>query len=239
MLKKIFYFAIILSAFFRVTSLAQTTLLIPDEQASAKDTIPTDTTTPAPQVVPSSSETNTDTIPVINYTATPKEYIIADIKVTGIENTMYEDQSFVLIGFSGLSKGDRIQVPGEEITHAVERFWKQGLFSDVKILANKIKGDSIWLEIRLTDRPRISDIRYVGMKKGEQEDIEKKLGMVRGNQITPNQINSAKVIIKKYFEEKGFGDAEVTIIERPDESNKNQVILEIIVDKKKNWVFTK
>ncbi|MGB4568415.1 MAG: POTRA domain-containing protein, partial [Dysgonamonadaceae bacterium] len=232
MLKKIFYFAIILSAFFRVTSLAQTTLLIPDEQASAKDTIPTDTTTPAPQVVPSSSETNTDTIPVINYTATPKEYIIADIKVTGIENTMYEDQSFVLIGFSGLSKGDRIQVPGEEITHAVERFWKQGLFSDVKILANKIKGDSIWLEIRLTDRPRISDIRYVGMKKGEQEDIEKKLGMVRGNQITPNQINSAKVIIKKYFEEKGFGDAEVTIIERPDESNKNQVILEIIVDKK-------
>ena len=105
MLKKIFYFAIILSAFFRVTSLAQTTLLIPDEQASAKDTIPTDTTTPAPQVVPSSSETNTDTIPVINYTATPKEYIIADIKVTGIENTMYEDQSFVLIGFSGLSKG--------------------------------------------------------------------------------------------------------------------------------------
>jgi outer membrane protein insertion porin family len=232
MLKKIFYFAIILSAFFRVTSLAQTTLLIPDEQASAKDTIPTDTATPAPQVVPSSSETNTDTIPVINYTATPKEYIIADIKVTGIENTMYEDQSFVLIGFSGLSKGDRIQVPGEEITHAVERFWKQGLFSDVKILANKIKGDSIWLEIRLTDRPRISDIRYVGMKKGEQEDIEKKLGMVRGNQITPNQINSAKAIIKKYFEEKGFGDAEVTIIERPDESNKNQVILEIIVDKK-------
>ena len=232
MLKKIFYFAIILIAFFRVTSLAQTSLPMSNKQASANDTIPNDTTLSAPLVMFSSPETDVDTIPVINYTATPKEYIIADIKVTGIENTMYEDQSFVLIGFSGLAKGDRIQVPGEEITQAVERFWKQGLFSDVKILANKIKGDSIWLEIRLTDRPRISDIRYIGMKKGEQEDIEKKLGMVRGNQITPNQINSAKAIIKKYFEEKGFGDAEVTIIERSDESNKNQVILEIMVDKK-------
>ena len=104
---------------------------------------------------------------------------------------MYEDQSFVLIGFSGLSKGDRIQVPGEEITHAVERFWKQGLFSDVKIRQQN-KGDSIWLEIRLTDRPRISDIRYVGMKKGEQEDIEKKLGMVRETKLLPAKLTVPK-----------------------------------------------
>jgi outer membrane protein insertion porin family len=171
-------------------------------------------------------------VPVVNYTATPKKYIIADIQVTGIEGTMYESQPFVLVSFSGLSKGQEIQIPGEEITNAIQRFWKQGLFSDIKILQTKIVGDSTWLEIRLTDRPRVSDIRYIGMKKSEREDIEKKISMVKGVQITPNQIDRAKIIIEKYFDEKGFGDAVVSIVQRPDASAKNQVILDIEVDKK-------
>ena len=170
--------------------------------------------------------------PAINYTATPMKYKIEDIKVTGIEGTMYEEQPFVMISFSGLSVGQEIQIPGEEISNAVSRFWKQGLFADIKILVDKIQGDKVWLEIRLTGRPRISDIHYTGMKKGEREDIEKKVGMVKGNQITPNQVNSAKTFIKAYFAEKAFGDAEVTIMEKPDPENKNQVILDIAVDKK-------
>lgn len=168
----------------------------------------------------------------VNYTAAPKKYYIADIDVTGVEGTMYEDQKFVLTGFAGLSKGQQIQIPGEDITTAVKRFWRQGLFSDIKILQTKIEGDSIWLEIRLTDRPRVSDIRYSGMKKGEQKDIEEKVRMVKGNQITPSQINSAENIIKNYFADKGFGDAEVTIFQRPDSAQKNHVFLDIIVDKK-------
>ncbi len=171
-------------------------------------------------------------VPVVNYTATPKKYIVAGIDVTGIEGTMYEAQPFVLVSFSGLAKGQEIQIPGEEITNAIQRFWKQGLFSDIKILQTKVEGDSTWLEIRLTDRPRVSDIRYIGMKKSERDDIEKKISVVKGNQITPNQINSAKTIIEKYFDEKGFGEAVISIMQRPDASAKNQVILDIEVDKK-------
>ncbi len=81
-------------------------------------------------------------VPVVNYTATPKKYTIADITVTGIEGTMYEEQPFVLITFSGLAKGQEIQIPGEEITNAVQRFWRQGLFSDIKILQTRVEGDS-------------------------------------------------------------------------------------------------
>ena len=168
----------------------------------------------------------------VNYTAPPKKYVVADIDVTGVEGTMYEDQKFVLVGFSGLSKGQEIQIPGEDITNALKRFWKQGLFSDVKILQKRIEGDSVWLEIKLTDRPRVADIRYLGMKKSEQEDIEKKIGFVKGNQITPPQIDRAETIIKSFFEEKGFGDAEVRIFQRPDSTQKNQVVLEVDVDKK-------
>ena len=175
---------------------------------------------------------DTDTELNVNYTAPPRKYIIADIDITGVEGTMYEDQKFVLVGFSGLKKGQEVQIPGDEITNALKRFWRQGLFSDVKILQNKIEGDSVWLEIKLTDRPRVVDIRYKGMKKGEQEDIEKKIGFVKGNQITPPQIARAELLIKSFYDEKGFGDAEVFIFQRPDSTQKNQVVLEINVDKK-------
>ena len=170
--------------------------------------------------------------PAINYTATPKKYTIEKINVTGLEGTMYEEQAFVMVNFSGLSEGQEILIPGEEMTYAVNRFWKQGLFADIKILVEKTQGDKVWLEIRLTGRPRISDIHYTGMKKGERDDIEKKIGMVKGNQITPDQVNRAKTIIQAYFAEKAFGDAEVTIMEKPDPEQQNQVILDITVDKK-------
>ncbi len=168
----------------------------------------------------------------VNYTSPPKSYYVADIKVTGVEETMYAGQEFVLINFAGLSKGQEIQIPGNDITNALKRFWRQGLFSDVKILQNKIEGDSVWLEIRLTDRPRVTDIHYTGMKKSEQDKIEEKIGFVKGNQITPPQIDRAKLLIKSFYDEKGFGDAEIKLLQHPDASGKNQVILEIIVDKK-------
>jgi|LFRM01.1.fsa_nt_gb outer membrane protein insertion porin family len=170
--------------------------------------------------------------PTINYTATPKKYTIEHISVSGLEGTMYEEQDFVMVNFSGLSVGQEILIPGEEITYAVERFWKQGLFADIKILVEKIEGDKVWLEIRLTGRPRITDIHYTGMKRGERNDIEEKIGMVKGNQVSPNQVDRAKTIIEAYFAEKGFGEAEVTIMEKPDPAGKNQIILDIEVDKK-------
>ena len=146
-------------------------------------------------------------VPVISYSLAPKKYKIADIKITGIKN--YDD--FVLIGFSGLSVGDEITVPGEEITTAVKRFWKHGLFSDVKILATKIEGDQIWLEIQLKQRPRISQVNYHGIKKGEREDLEAKLGLKKGFQVTPNVMDRAKIVIQKFFDGKGFKNVDVEI----------------------------
>ncbi|MDR0333467.1 MAG: outer membrane protein assembly factor BamA [Dysgonamonadaceae bacterium] len=168
----------------------------------------------------------------IDYSSTPRRLTIADIAVTGIEGTMYENQAFVLVGFSGLAVGQQIMVPGEEITNAIRRFWRQGLFSNVGITQNKIEGDSIWLEIQLTDRPRIADIQFSGMRRNEQEDIERRVNFQRGVQITPPQISRAENIIRSYFAEKGFGDAQVNIVQRPDGSGLNQVILEVNVDKR-------
>lgn len=166
-------------------------------------------------------------LPVISYSLTPKKYYIADIKVTGIKN--YED--YVLIGFSGLSKGDLITVPGDEVTSAVKAFWRHGLFSDVKILANKIEGDSIWLEYQLKQRPRISEVNYHGVKKGEREDLEAKLGLKKGFQITPNVIDRAKILIQRFFDGKGFKNVDVDIQQKDDLAHEGEVILDIYIDK--------
>ena len=169
-----------------------------------------------------------DSKPVILYSSTPKQYEIADIKVEGIQN--YED--YVLIGLSGLSVGQTITVPGDEITRAIKNYWNHGLFSDVKITAEKIEGKKIWLKIALKQHPRISDVRYHGVKKSERTDLETRLGMIKGMQITQNSVNRAETVIKRYFDEKGFKNAEVFINRTEDPANENQVIVDIKIDKK-------
>ena len=171
----------------------------------------------------------TDTIekPAVLYSA-PKKYEIAGITVSGVDD--YED--YVLIGLSGLSVGQVITIPGEEITAAVKRYWKHGLFSNVSITVEKTVGNQAYLNIALTQRPRLSKINFIGVKKSEQDDLEAKLNFRQGNQITPNMMDRAKIVIKRYFDEKGFKNADVTIMQRDDVAEANHLILDITIDKK-------
>lgn len=166
--------------------------------------------------------------PDITYAGTPRNVVIGGFSVSGMEG--YED--YMLTGISGLTVGQSITVPGTEITDAVKRYWQHGLFSDVQISADSIVGDKIYLHIALKPRPRVSQINYIGLKKSEREDMEKKLGILKGGQITPNMIDRAKILAKKYFDDKGYKNADIEIIQRDDLSKKNQVILDVTIDKK-------
>ena len=166
--------------------------------------------------------------PDITYSGNPHTYKLAGLAVSGIDG--YED--YVLTGISGLSIGQELEVPGTAITDAVKRYWKHGLFSDVSISADSIVGDKIYLRINLLPRPRVSTINYNGLKKSERDDMEKKLGLLKGGQITPNMISRAKILAKKYFDDKGYKYADINILQRDDVANKNQIILDINVDKK-------
>ena len=164
----------------------------------------------------------------ISYAGTPRSCIIGGINISGVQG--YED--YMLSGISGLQVGQEITVPGADITNAVKRYWRHGLFSDVQISADSIVGRKIYLHIALKTRPRVSVINYEGLKKSEREDMENKLGLLKGSQITPNMIDRAKILAKKYFDDKGFKNAEITIRQRDDVANKGNVILDVIVDKK-------
>jgi outer membrane protein insertion porin family len=169
-----------------------------------------------------------EALPEIYYSY-PRELKIADIAVEGEGIDNYDD--YVLIGLSGLSVGQIIRVPGSETSEAVKRFWRHGLFSDVKIIADKIEGNEIWLRIVLSPRPRISKINYNGMKKSEIEELEPRLNMIVGNQITPNIIDRAEILIKKHYDGKGYKNADVNVLQRDDPESEDQVIIDINVDK--------
>ena len=128
--------------------------------------------------------------PDISYAGTPRTCTIGGIAVEGVEG--YED--YVLIGLSGLTVGQQVEVPGAQITEAVKRYWRHGLFSNAQISADSIVGNKVYLRITLAMRPRVSTINYYGIKKSERDDMESKLGIIKGSQITPNMIDRAKIL---------------------------------------------
>ncbi len=168
------------------------------------------------------------TQPNIVYGNHSEKYVIGGIKVEGVKN--YED--YILIGISGLSEGEVIEMPGKDITDAIKRYWKHGLFSAVSIEADSIVENTVYLKIKLAMRPRVSLININGVKKSEQDDIEEKIGIIKGNQITPNMADKAKIIIKRYYADKGFKNTEVDIVQRDDPAKEGQLIVDVNIDKK-------
>lgn len=185
-------------------------------------------TLPVAALSVSAQETvSTDTVfnPRIVFSAMPDKYEIAGISVSGADN--YQDHT--VIGYTGLKVGEVIEIPGSEINAAAKRLWRQGLFASVQIKVEKMVGKKVWLLLDLRQQPRISAINYNGMKKGERDDIQERLQLVKGNQFTQNIANRAEKIVKQYYSNKGFGNADVKIEQHEDLSNKGEVIVDINV----------
>ena len=170
-----------------------------------------------------------DTIfnPKIVFTSSPSSYELAGITVKGVDN--YDNN--IILGYSGLTIGQRIEIPGDDLKSVAKRFWRQGLFSKVQIQVDKIYKDRAWLTFNLRQQPRVSAVSYQGMKGGEKKEIQERLGLVQGSQMTPNIANRIKQLVEKYFADKGFEKAECTVVQREDLSNENSVMVDIVVDK--------
>lgn len=169
-----------------------------------------------------------DTTVVIDYSRTPRRVAVKNIAVDGIPN--YDES--LLVRLSGIAVGDYITIPGEDITKAIKRYWKNGLFSNVSIAVDSIVRDSAYIHIHLSPRPRISQINYNGVRKSEKTELQEKLGLLKDNQLTPNMIDRAKILAKRYFDEKGFKNAEVEILRHDDPAAPDKVIVDVNIDKK-------
>ncbi|WP_438268958.1 outer membrane protein assembly factor BamA [Pedobacter polysacchareus] len=158
----------------------------------------------------------------------PKEYTIADVTLTG---TKFLDKD-VIITLSKLIKGERIVLPGEATANAIKILWEQGLFDDVKLDIAKIDGDSVYFDIEVVERPRLSSFDIQGVSKSQKTDILEKLNAKSTKSIiNENLYNSTTSTIKKYLLEKGYFFTTVNYKTKPDPNQENHVILEVIVDK--------
>lgn len=152
----------------------------------------------------------------------PKEYIIGGITTSG---TNFLDADLML-AVTGLSVGKKVRLPYDEsIQKAIRNLWKQELFSDVHITIDKFIDDKVFLRINVEERPRLSRYNFRGIRKGEAQELRSKLNLVKSKVVTEASKKENTVRIRKFFEDKGFGNAVVTIRERPDSVLVNSVIL--------------
>jgi outer membrane protein insertion porin family len=157
-----------------------------------------------------------------------REYTIADITITGIR---YLDTAIVS-SISGIRVGDKFVHPGNDLfAKAINNLWRQKLFSDVKIFITKIQDDKVWVEINLTERPRLGNYKFHGVKKSELEDLQGKIQLAKQTILTEETRQRIREQSIKYYKEKGFNNTTVTIEERPDTSFVNSTYLDIYVIK--------
>lgn len=178
------------------------------------------------QIVFGKNKQSSDNGLSINYSS-PREYEIADIQVEGVE---FLDNN-ALISLSGLRVGDKVKIPGDNISTAIEKLWKQGIIGNIEIVANKIEGDKIWLTIKLTERPRLTSYEFKGINKSQISELKDKIELVRGKVLTDVVIKNTKLATKRYLESKGYLNSEINIIQIKDTIRSNSVKILIDVDR--------
>lgn len=156
-----------------------------------------------------------------------REYILADVKVIG--KISYNEQTVVT--FAGLEKGQKITVPGEEISSAIKKLWKLGLFNEIDTYVNRIDGDSIYIDMYISELPKLSEVKIQGVKKSKIEGLIKDNGLTKGKIVNENLITTTKNYIENKYKKDGFYNTKVVINTIPDTTAGNEVKMLVNIDK--------
>lgn len=155
-------------------------------------------------------------------------YTIAGVTVRG--NSLYSSQ--IIVHETGLVEGSQVRIPGEQISSAIRRLWKHGLFDNVEIYVDRVEGDKVYLEIEVKERTPITRLQYVGVSRTMQEDLAKDLTMNANQKVSEDLIQSVKNYIEKRYVKRGFLSAKVTVEVTPDTLRENGgVHMKVILDK--------
>ncbi len=156
-----------------------------------------------------------------------RKYILADVKVNG--KISYNQQTVVT--FTGLEKGQEITVPGEQISNAIKKLGKLGLFSNIDFYVNKTEGDSIWLDLDIAELPKLSEVKFKGIKKSKEEALIKDNSLTKGKIVNENLITTTKNYIENKYKKDGYYKAKVFITTTPDTTEGNQVKMLVNIDR--------
>lgn len=160
----------------------------------------------------------------------PKKYTIAGIQVTG---TRSYDQNLI-ISISGLAVGDAVMIPGTDVFNkAISKLWKQSLVASAEINIIRLEGSNIYIELAVTERPRLYNLSFEGVKKGDRDDLATKSGLAKDRVLTEDMKLSAVEVIRKFYYDKGYRDVTINMVETPVSGIVNSVNLVFYIDKGK------
>ncbi|MDI5893679.1 MULTISPECIES: BamA/OMP85 family outer membrane protein [Flavobacterium] len=156
-----------------------------------------------------------------------KKYILADVAVVG--DISFNSQTVVT--FSGLQKGQEITIPGEEISAAIKKLGKLGLFDEISFYVNKVQNDSIYLDLNIVELPKLNQVKFVGVKKTKTEGLIKDNSLNKGKVVNENLITTTKNYIENKYKKDGFYNTKVNINTVKDTSTVNSVNMLVSIDK--------
>ena len=163
----------------------------------------------------------------LNY-ANPAEYYIGGIEVTGL-NVLDKN---AMISLTGLKIGDKIKIPGDQISGAIRKLWKHGLVGDVQILVQRVEGQNVFLNVKLSERPRLTEYYFSGISKGRQSSLKEDLTLIKGKIVNDAMIRNTELTVKKHFTKKGFLNTVVKVFQETDTLNRGGIRLRVDVDLK-------
>ena len=154
-----------------------------------------------------------------------KQYTIDSIEVVGLKT--YNAKT--VISYSGLRKGQLIQVPGEDISNVINKLWKLEFFSDINFYVTKVVGDAIWLQLEIQELPTLSDVKITGLRKGKSETILKETELSAGKKLSESFLTNTKNYIENKYKKDGFLNTKVTLNTIPDDSLPGTNNLKLVV----------
>jgi outer membrane protein insertion porin family len=163
----------------------------------------------------------------LNYLS-PKEYEVGGIEIEGADHL---DKNSVIL-LAGISVGEKIFLPSDKTSIAIDKLWKQGIFEDIQISVSKVEGKTIFLTYHFKTKPRLSGYKIEGVKRAEADKLSEIMNIYAGDVVTENLKSNCKNIIEEHFIEKGFFSVNTEIEEIRDTNfNRNEVFLKFKIDK--------
>ena len=159
----------------------------------------------------------------------PRKFILGDITVEG--NNYFSSQQ--IIQQTGLRKGMEVTVPSDDLNNVVSRLYLQRYFEDVALKVDSLSSnrDSVYLKIALKERPRVSSWSFSGIRKSDQTDLLERLNFKRGGEFSEYVAQTSTDIIKRYYSEKGYLNADVKIETTKDSVIQNAIRVNYAIDK--------
>tara|TARA_B110000444_G_scaffold67972_1_gene63941 strand:+ start:18417 stop:20963 length:2547 start_codon:yes stop_codon:yes gene_type:complete len=156
-----------------------------------------------------------------------KKYVIDSIIVTGLKTF----NNKTVISYSGLRKGQLVQIPGEEISNTINKLWKLELFSDINIFVSNVSGNRATIEIEIKELPTLTEVKIIGLKKSKSQTLITDTELTEGKKLSESFLTNTKNYIVNKYKKEGFLDTKVILNTIPDTIGNNSLKMVVNIDK--------